>query len=223
MINPDRLKAIANLAAANLLQRAQRGESFSAADWRELRRLMKETGLAEASWIHDTLDDLAQAVGVAARTLESWRPTGAPIPVDGPFDELRLRIWAMARQTDARHKAKLAKATGPLATYLDELEPLIEKNKAFDKTKRDPLKKRQEEKLTVQIEGARKKQVEEAKACFRGLCGNLEKLLQRDLVATARTVHELAQQPAGKAEAAIQRHLRAIINRSILDVLGSKA
>lgn len=140
-------------------------------------------------WMHATAASCAKALGVTTRTLEQWKPKGAPI-AEAPFDELALRLWHIAFAVQSHGKARtLAAPSGPIVTYLEAITAAIAAHASEAATAvRDParlVKARQAERLGLQNARSRSKLLIEAQNAFTSFCGTLERHLVRQLTTGA--------------------------------------
>jgi hypothetical protein len=222
MTTTDRLAAIQNAAFLNLLKKAQGGKTLTATDWRELRRMAVEAGLApEYPWMHDTIAALAAALGVTDRTLENWRGKGCPLPASAPFDELAVRLWHLSLP-GGRKQAALSEPSPALAPYLaaaQQIRTQLE-SAATDDDPAGQLKREQALKVALQNEEARNTHRKRAVECFLGLVGRLrQRLTLRVGGQFAVELWELAQRPRAEAEPQMRRRLLDVTGLAVADAL----
>lgn len=206
-----RLAALQALAQANLIRKAKEGKTLTSADWTELRRMMSAAGLSQVPWLHETMTDLATALGISTRTLENWRPRGAPIPTEGPFDELAVRLWVIAESASGKRMGKLADPAATLAPYIT----LAGKARAAKATAapRDAgagLKRKQEAMLDIKMAERQKLAQQQATDLFLQVLGKLDQMWDREVGSQfAQKLWDLAnQQTASQALPPMQQLLR---------------
>jgi hypothetical protein len=204
-----RLAALQALAQANLVRKAKEGKTLTAADWTELRRMMVAAGLAQVPWLHETLTELATALGISVRTLENWRPRGAPIPPDGPWDELAVRLWVNAESASGKRMGKLADPSPALAGYLTLAAKARTAKPAAPRDNTAGLKRRQEQMLEIKISERQKIAQQQATDLFLAVLGRLDQLWEREVGSQLpQQLWGIAQTTNAQAVPALQRKLR---------------
>jgi hypothetical protein len=224
MTTTDRLAAIQNAAFLNLLKKAQGGKTLTATDWRELRRMAVEAGLApEYPWMHDTIAALAAALGVTDRTLENWRGKGCPLPASAPFDELAVRLWHLSLP-GGRKQAALSEPSPALAPYLTAAQQIRIVAESTDDADdpADRLKREQAQKVALQNAAAQETQRKRAIDVFVQVVGALRQGLNlRFGGQTSAEIWEIAQRPRAQSEPLIRQRLLAISDTAVREALAS--
>ncbi len=230
MSDPTRLKALESLVTANLIEKARRGETLTATDYKAINRLALDAGLlpppAALPWLHDQLASCAKALGITTRTLDQWKGKGAPLG-DAPFDELGLRIWHIGFSATSHGKARtLAAPAGALALYLEAITAAIAVLTSESATAvRDPsrlVKVRQAERLGLQNARSKTTLLLAAQNAFANFCGTLEKNLGRQLTtgANLEAIWRVCQGATRlQAEGILNRLIAAHITTSIRQTL----
>lgn len=219
----DRVAAVRTAALVNLLKKAQQGKTLTATDWKELRRLAQEAGLAsDPPWIYEQLQQLSTAIGVSVRTIEGWRAKGAPLPVDGPHDELRLRLWHLGQPASAKLRS-LSDPSPTLAPYIEQARAATAAAGVDKDTEGKPrLGKLQEEKLALHNAGAKRRLVAEAEDHFLRRLGELERILGRTLTGTKLfDLWTVAQGTRVQAEPRMIQVLRALLASALAETLAA--
>ena len=92
------------------------------------------TGLSGLPWQHEDRARLADSVGVTPRTMLNWSKKGCPLAA---FDELSVRLWALASGTDCPKPANPS-----LTRYLELVAHMLAQQLAgftdLDETDRPP-------------------------------------------------------------------------------------
>lgn len=206
-----RLDALRALAQANLVRKAKEGKTLTAQDWTELRRMMTEAGLgADLPWMHETMTALATALGISVRTLENWRPRGAPLGAEGPFDELAVRLWVNAEAAAGKRMGKLADPVPALAAYVDLAGKARTARPAQPRAAGDGLKRKQEAFLDLKMDERRQAAQRQATEAFLAVLGKLDQLWDREVGSLlAQRLWDLAHdQTAAASIPAMQTMLR---------------
>lgn len=180
-IDAQRLAAPQALAQANLVRKAKDGKTLTATDWAELRRMALAAGLAQVPWAHTTLTDLATALGISVRTLENWRPRGAPLPPDGPFDELAVRLWVNAESASGKRMGKLADPAPALAPYVSLAAKARTVRPAAPRDDDAGLKRRQAQMLDIKMQERQKVAQQQATDVFLQVLGKVDQGWDREV------------------------------------------
>lgn len=132
-------------------------------------------------WTHGTLVSLATALGCSVRTLENWRPRGAPIPADGPWDELAVRLWVHAEQINGKAMKRLAEPSPALAPYAQQLAKAKPVRSAQPRASGDALKRKQSQMLDIKMAERQRLAQQQATDAFLGVLGRLDQLFEREV------------------------------------------
>jgi hypothetical protein len=217
----DPASAVKSAALVNLITKAKQGKTLTSTDWAELRRLAPDPmPPTPSSWHHATLHDLARALGVSTRTLDSLRTRGAPITADGPHDELAVRLWH-AGHTTAKDKP-LKPPEGPLAAYADQLAELrTSTTKRGGSTPSDQLKKSQRERVDLLNAEKRKELIRAAQDHAKRVIGRADQELRAALISPGQIalIHGYCQSSQAEAERHLVPLLRSRITTAITSAL----
>jgi phage terminase Nu1 subunit (DNA packaging protein) len=132
-------------------------------------------------WMHGTLVSLATGLGCSVRTLENWRPRGAPIAAVGPWDELAVRLWVHAEQISGKAMKRLADASPALAPYVAQLAKARLPRGTAPRAAGDGLKRKQSQFLDIKMAERQKLAQQQATDAFLGVLGRLDQLFEREV------------------------------------------
>lgn len=136
---------------------------------------------APLPWMHASLTNLATALGCSVRTLENWRPRGAPIPAEGPWDELAVRLWVHAEQIAGKAMKRLADAGPALALYAQQLAKAKPARGSLPRAAGDTYKRKQSQMLDVKIAERQRLAQQQATDAFLAVLGKLDQLFDREV------------------------------------------
>ncbi len=160
-------------------------------------------------WLHPTLTALATALGVSVRTLENWRPRGAPIG-EAPFDELAVRLWVNAEAAGGKRMGKLTDPAPPLAAYCALAGKAKAARPAAPSDNGGNLKRKQAQFLDLKIAERQQLAQRQATDTFLTVLGRLDQLYDREVSGLlAQRLYDLAAAGrAGQALPGMQQVLR---------------
>jgi len=182
---------------------------------------------APVPWLHPTLIALATALGISVRTLENWRPRGAPIPPEGPCDELAVRLWVIGEAAIGKRMGKLTpiEPTAPLHAYLALGERIRSGRPDVQNADRGDLdratKRKNMELLDTRIAKEQATMKRQAQQVFLDLIGNLDQLIERELGGTLPAdIFDLchgrsAVDATPLIKSTLREHLRAVQRRAL--------
>ena len=161
-------------------------------------------------WLHPTMVALATALGCSVRTLENWRPRGAPIGADGPWDELAVRLWVLAERLGGRPMKTLADPAPALAPYLAHLTKVRPPRQLNPKALGDVLKRKQAAFLDQRLAERQQLAQQQATDAFLSVLGKLDQLWEREVGAQLpQLIHDTCwNQPSAAAIPPLQQILR---------------
>jgi hypothetical protein len=162
-------------------------------------------------WLHPTLTALATALGISVRTLENWRPRGAPLPPDGPLDELAVRLWVNAEAASGKRMGKLNDPAPALAAYVALAgKARCARPAATDRDQANGLKRKQAQFLDLKMAERQKAAQVQATNAFLAVLGKLDQLYEREVGSMlAQKLWDLAnQQTAAQSVPLLQNLLR---------------
>lgn len=223
----ERLKALDNAVLINVLTKAKNGESISASDWREARRVARCAGLVGDLPQHASDADLAAALGVTTRTLTAWRRAGAPLGASGG-DELLVRLWHLAHGAGRRGKGRglgeLAAPGDTLAPYLAQIAGMAQATATRGDGARERLQAQLARKAELHNAKAERALVAQAQRAFARYVALLRERLDRALLGDRLAdLWEAAQGPRAQAEPRLLALLRERIDRAEADALAALA
>lgn len=175
-------------------------------------------------WLHATLTALATALGISVRTLENWRPRGAPLQPDGPFDELAVRLWVNAEAAAGKRMGKLADPAPPLAPYVALAgKARCVRPVSTERAGADGLKRKQAQFLDIKMAERQKAAQVQATNAFLAVLGKLDQLYEREVGSMlGQRLWDLAHdQSAAQAVPLMQNHLRATFKACRRRALGA--
>lgn len=168
-------------------------------------------------WHHQTLRDLAKALGTTSRSVELWREHGAPLTAEGPHNELAVRLWHLGHALTGKGKVKALKDPDPeLVPYLAAARSAIEAaTTAAGGNLDDPdrrIKDRQAHKLDLQNARAEGSMVRDAQTVFGRLLGQLQSEIR--LAIAGKLLSEIWKAAQGKRQRlVVERDLRVILTK----------
>lgn len=213
MTDPAVTDKVHQAQANALLSLLRAGKPLNAWQMEQLQAALNDRGDAPPTrlpWLHDSLVSLATAIGCSVRSLENWRPRGAPLPETGPFDELAVRLWIAAERVRGRPMKTLREADRPLAIYAAIIATARPPRGTSPRAAGDSLKRKQSKFLDIKMAERQKLAQQQATNAFLAVLGRLDQLFEREVGAQLpQQLYDCAwDKPSAAATPLIQQILR---------------